>query len=285
LSPRADKPFVSINCGAFTETLLESELFGYVRGAFTGASANRKGLFEAADRGSIFLDEIGEMSPAMQVKLLRALQERKVRPVGAHEEVAVDARVIAATNRDLKAMVAASAFREDLFYRVSVIPIELPPLRERREDIPDLVEHFVGKFCAQTGRPLAVTPKALELLERYDWPGNVRELEHTIERAVALERTDSIQPERLPEHVAHFNPARVAADLGLPEQGLNLAAHLEHLEKTYVLEALRRTGGNQTRAAELLQLPVRSLRHLLDKHGIRSLTAQLRTEAGRGAAE
>src|SRR5919107_5613075 len=207
LSPRSDKPFMPINCGAFTETLLESELFGYVRGAFTGATANRKGLFEAADRGTIFLDEIGEMSPAMQVKLLRVLQERKVRPVGAHEESDVDARVIAATNRDLKSMAAAGTFREDLFYRISVIPIELPPLRERREDIPDLVAHFTEKFCAQTGRKLGVSPKSMELLERYDWPGNVRELEHTIERAVALERTDAIQPERLPEHVTRYSPA------------------------------------------------------------------------------
>ncbi len=285
LSPRADKPFVSINCGAFTETLLESELFGYVRGAFTGANANRKGLFEAADRGTIFLDEIGEMSPAMQVKLLRVLQERKVRPVGAHEELSVDARVIAATNRDLKAMVAASTFREDLFYRVSVIPVELPPLRDRREDIPDLVAHFARKFCEQTGRPLSVSPKAMELLERYNWPGNVRELEHTVERAVALERTDAIQPERLPEHVTQYNPAQVAAAFDLPEAGLNISAHLDQLEKTYLLEALRRTNGNQTRAAELLQLSVRSLRHLLDKHGIRGKTAQLRGDAARGASE
>jgi two-component system response regulator PilR (NtrC family) len=286
LSPRADKPFVSINCGAFTETLLESELFGYVRGAFTGATANRKGLFEAAHHGTIFLDEIGEMSPAMQVKLLRVLQERKVRPVGAHEEMDVDARVIAATNRDLKSMAAAGTFREDLFYRISVIPIELPPLRERREDIPDLVAHFAQKFCAQTGRQLAVTPKAMELLERYDWPGNVRELEHTIERAVALERTDAIQPERLPEHVARYSPARVAGAFDLPEAGIDLSAHLEQLEKTYLLEALRRTNGNQTRAAELLKLSVRSFRHLLDKHGVRGMTAQLRSNASaRGAAE
>jgi two-component system response regulator PilR (NtrC family) len=285
LSPRADKPFVSINCGAFTETLLESELFGYMKGSFTGASANRKGLFEAAHRGSIFLDEIGEMSPAMQVKLLRVLQERKVRPVGAHEEIDVDARVIAATNRDLKSMVASGTFREDLFYRVSVIPIELPPLRERREDIPDLVSHFVGKFCAETGRALALTPQAAELLERYNFPGNVRELEHTIERAVALERTDAIQPERLPEQITRYNPARVAGSLDLPEAGIDLSAHLEQLEKTYVLEALRRTGGNQTRAAELLGLSVRSLRHLLDKHGVRNLTAQLRSDATRGTAD
>jgi two-component system, NtrC family, response regulator PilR len=279
LSPRVDKPFVSINCGAFTETLLESELFGYVRGAFTGATANRKGLFEAADKGTIFLDEIGEMSPAMQVKLLRVLQEKKVRPVGGHEEVPVDARVIAATNRDLAAMTKAGTFREDLFYRVSVIPIELPPLREKREDIQELVAHFVQKFCAQSGRTLTISPKAMELLERYSWPGNVRELEHTIERAVALERTNEIQPERLPEHVTQYNPQRIAAALDLPDEGLNLTAHLEQLEKSYLLEALQRTGGNQTRAAELLQLSVRSLRHLLDKHGIRRQTQQLRSDA------
>jgi DNA-binding NtrC family response regulator len=285
LSPRAEKPFVSINCGAFTETLLESELFGYVKGAFTGANTNRKGLFEAAHRGTIFLDEIGEMSSAMQVKLLRVLQERKVRPVGAHQEIEIDTRVIAATNRDLSQMVKDATFREDLFYRISVIPIELPPLRERSEDVKQLADHFVAKFCALTGRQLSLSPRALSLLEEYSWPGNVRELEHTIERAVALERTDSIQPERLPEQITSYNPARVASALDLPEDGLNIAAHLEHLEKAYVLEALRRTAGNQTRAAELLQLSVRSLRHLLDKHGIRNLTAQLRDSSARGAAE
>src|SRR5947199_1506263 len=157
LSPRAERPFVSINCGAFTETLLESELFGYVKGSFTGANTNRKGLFEAANQGTMFLDEIGEMSPTMQVKLLRVLQERKVRPVGAHEELSIDTRVIAATNRDLSAMVKQGTFREDLFYRVSVIPIELPPLRERREDIPELVEHFIQKFFQQTGRAVTVS--------------------------------------------------------------------------------------------------------------------------------
>jgi two-component system response regulator PilR (NtrC family) len=278
LSPRADKPFVSINCGAFTETLLESELFGYVRGAFTGANTNRKGLFEAANKGTIFLDEIGEMSPAMQVKLLRVLQERKVRPVGAHEELEVDTRVIAATNRDLAQMVKDSSFREDLFYRISVIPIELPPLRERREDISDLTQHFLQKFCTLTGRNLTISEKALRLLEAYSWPGNVRELENTIERAVALERTDAIQPDRLPEQVANFSPMRVAAAFDLPPDGINITAHLDQLEKTYVLEALARTGYSQSRAAELLHLSVRSLRHLLDKHGIRSLTAQMRED-------
>ncbi|MGI8467299.1 MAG: sigma-54-dependent transcriptional regulator [Pyrinomonadaceae bacterium] len=276
LSPRAEKPFISINCGAFTDTLLESELFGYVKGSFTGANTNRKGLFEAAQKGTIFLDEIGEMSPAMQVKLLRVLQERRVRPVGAHEEIPVDARVIAATNRDLKQMVADGNFREDLFYRVSVIPIVLPPLRERKEDIPELVAHFTKKFCDQSGKNLSVNEKTSEILENYAWHGNVRELEHTIERAVALERGEEIQPERLPDHITNYNPARIKSEFDLPDDGINLVTHLDNLEKTYVVEALRKTGGNQTRAAELLQMPVRSLRHLLDKHSIRTLSAQMR---------
>ncbi len=278
LGPRAEKPFVSINCGAFTETLLESELFGYVKGSFTGANSNRKGLFEAANNGTVFLDEIGEMSPAMQVKLLRVLQERKLRPVGATEETTVDTRVIAATNRDLASMVKDGTFREDLFYRISVIPIELPALRQRLEDVADLANHFVSKFCAQAGRSLKISEPALRLLENYSWPGNVRELEHTIERAVALETTDMIQPERLPEKITSYNPHRVAAAFDFPEEGLNLTAYLDQLEKTYLLEALQRSGGNQTNAAAILKLSVRSLRHLLDKHGIRALTAQMRDE-------
>ncbi|MEO7538427.1 MAG: sigma-54 dependent transcriptional regulator [Pyrinomonadaceae bacterium] len=276
LSPRAEKPFISINCGAFTETLLESELFGYVKGAFTGANTNRKGLFEAAQGGTIFLDEIGEMSPAMQVKLLRVLQEKRVRPVGAHDEMLIDARVIAATNRDLKQMTDDGTFREDLFYRVSVIPIHLPPLRERADDIPALISHFVSKFCDQAGKDLTISPKAAQLLESYAWHGNVRELEHTIERAVALERSTEIQSEQLPDNITNYNPERISAEFDLPDNGINLVSHLENLEKTYVVEALRQTGGNQTRAAELLQMPVRSLRHLLDKHSIRSLSAQMR---------
>ena len=278
LSPRAQKPFVSINCGAFTETLLESELFGYMKGSFTGATTNRKGLFEAANSGTIFLDEIGDMSTAMQVKLLRVLQERKVRPVGAHEETEVDTRVIAATNRDLSALVKDGGFREDLFYRISVIPMGLPPLRERGADIAELTEHFIGKYCAQTGRALSISAPALRLLEAYFWPGNVRELEHTIERAVALEKTDTIQPERLPEQITNYNPTRVASEMELPGEGLNLTAHLDQLEKSYLMEALRRTDGNQTNAADLLKMSVRSLRHLLDKHDLRRQTAQMRDE-------
>ena len=278
LGPRAEKPFVSINCGAFTETLLESELFGYVKGSFTGANTNRKGLFEAANTGTIFLDEIGEMSPAMQVKLLRVLQERKLRPVGATVEITVDTRVIAATNRDLANMVKEGTFREDLYYRISVIPIELPSLRERAEDIPDLATHFVKKFCSDAGRTLSLSDSAQRLLENYVWPGNVRELEHTIERAVALETTNAIQPERLPEKITKYNPYRIADSFDFPEEGVNLTAHLDQLEKTYIMEALRRTAGNQTNAAQLLSLSVRSLRHLLDKHGVRGLTAQMRDD-------
>ncbi|HEV7643905.1 MAG TPA: sigma-54 dependent transcriptional regulator [Pyrinomonadaceae bacterium] len=276
LSPRAERPFISINCGAFTETLLESELFGYVKGAFTGANTNRKGLFEAANSGTIFLDEIGEMSSAMQVKLLRVLQEKRVRPVGAHDETPFDTRVIAATNRDLKGMVDNNEFREDLFYRVSVIPISLPSLRERKEDISDLVTHFIAKFCEQSKRELGITDKALQLLENYAWFGNVRELEHTIERAVALEKNGEIHPERLPDHITNYNPERIKAEFSLPADGIDLSAHINQLEKTYVLEALRTTQGSQTRAAELLKIPVRSLRHLLDKHDIRNLSAQMR---------
>jgi two-component system, NtrC family, response regulator PilR len=278
LGPRAEKPFVSINCGAFTETLLESELFGYVKGSFTGANTNRKGLFEAANTGTIFLDEIGEMSPAMQVKLLRVLQERRLRPVGATEETTVDTRVIAATNRDLGSMVKEGTFREDLYYRISVIPIELPSLRERQDDIPELAKHFAEKFCASSGRTLSISESAIRLLENYIWPGNVRELEHTIERAVALETTSEIQPERLPEKITNYNPYRIAETFEFPEEGVNLTAHMDQLEKTYILEALRRTNGNQTNAAQLLALSVRSLRHLLDKHGIRGLTAQMRDD-------
>jgi len=175
-------------------------------------------------------------------------------------------------------MVKDGTFREDLFYRISVIPMELPPLHERDDDIAELTEHFIKKYCAQTGRSVSISPQALRLLEAYSWPGNVRELEHTIERAVALEKTDTIQPERLPDQVTKYSQARISSDLELPIEGIDLTAHLDQLEKTYILEALRRTDGNQTNAANLLKMSVRSLRHLLDKHGIRGLTAQMRDE-------
>jgi two-component system, NtrC family, response regulator PilR len=299
LSNRDAAPFVSINCGAFTETLLESELFGYMKGAFTGAVSNRKGLFEAAEGGTIFLDEIGETTPAMQVKLLRVLQERCIRRVGGVEEISVDVRVVAATNRDLAQMVEDGTFRNDLFYRISVIPIELPPLRARRTDIRELVQHFLEKYSAQAGRPvLNVSEEAMRYLEAYDWPGNVRELENTIERAVALEqgrvagldrrREDQgppagvndrrMRPEWLPERILKFKP-RNMAELELPDDGIDLEAYLMQLEKDYILKALQRTSGNQTRAAEVLKMSVRSLRHLLDKHKIRH-TASLIRESG-----
>ena len=299
LSNRAAAPFVSINCGAFTETLLESELFGYMKGAFTGAVSNRKGLFEAAEGGTIFLDEIGETTPAMQVKLLRVLQERCIRRVGGVEEIPVDVRVVAATNRDLAQMVEDGTFRNDLFYRISVIPIELPPLRARRSDIRELVQHFLEKYSAQAGRPVMnIVEDAMRYLEAYDWPGNVRELENTIERAVALEqgriagldrrREDQgpppgvpdrrMRPEWLPERILKFKP-RNMAELELPDDGIDLEAYLMQLEKDYILKALQRTAGNQTRAAEVLKMSVRSLRHLLDKHKIRQ-TASLIRESG-----
>jgi two-component system, NtrC family, response regulator PilR len=282
LSARGDKAFVSVNCGAFTETLLESELFGYVKGAFTGAQSNRKGLFEAADGGTIFLDEIGEMSLQMQVKLLRVLQERRIRRVGGTDEISVDTRIVAATHRDLEKMVKQGDFREDLYYRVSVIPLELPPLRERRADIRDLVEHFLRKFAAQGGQaPKRCSEEVVRYLEEYDWPGNVRELENTIERAVALEAGEEIQPPRLPERILKYSPQKADGGLYFPEQGIDLERYLRELEKSYLLEALRRTGGNQTRAATLLHMTVRSLRHCLDKYEIRHLTGQMR-EGQRG---
>lgn len=280
LSARAERAFVSVNCGAFTETLLESELFGYMKGAFTGAQTNRKGLFEAADNGTIFLDEIGEMSLSMQVKLLRVLQERRIRRVGGTEEIPVDTRIVAATNRELEKMVKAGEFREDLYYRVSVIPLELPPLRQRREDISDLVQHFLARFAAQAGQPVKhCSTEVIRYLEEYDWPGNVRELENTIERAVALEMSEEITAARLPERILRYSPQQASGEFNLPENGIDLENYLRELEKSYLLEALRRTGGNQTRAADLLHMTVRSLRHCLDKYSIRQLTSQLREMA------
>jgi two-component system, NtrC family, response regulator PilR len=276
-SPRANAPFVSINCGAFAETLLESELFGYIKGAFTGAQTNRKGLFEAAHGGTIFLDEISEMSPTMQVKLLRVLQERKVRPVGSTEEMQIDTRVIAATNRDLSRMVEERLFRQDLYYRVNIIMIKLPPLRERKEDIPGLADHFLKRYSLISNRQIhSIAEEALRYLENYNWPGNVRELENAIERAVALEPSNQIRFERLPESILKYSPLQIRSQLSLPEEGIDLESYISELEKSFILEALGRTGGNQTRAAELLHMPVRSLRHLLDKHRIRQTAHQLR---------
>jgi two-component system response regulator PilR (NtrC family) len=284
MSNRSAAPFVSINCGAFTETLLESELFGYMKGSFTGAVSNRKGLFEAAEGGTIFLDEIGETTPAMQVKLLRVLQERSIRRVGGVEEISVDCRVVAATNRDLAQMVEDGSFRNDLYYRISVIPIEMPPLRARIIDIPELVRHFLDKYSAVAGRArMDISEDAVQYLQSYDWPGNVRELENTIERAVALEPSSTIMSERLPDRILKYKP-RNLAELDLPEAGMDLEAYLAQLEKDYIIRALQRTGGNQTRAAEVLNMSVRSLRHLLDKHKIRQAASMLRESAATDGA-
>ena len=271
-SLRRDRPMVSLNCGALPETLLESELFGHMRGAFTGAEQNKKGLLEVAEKGTIFLDEIGEMSAVMQVKLLRVLQERRFRRVGGLEELVADIRVIAATNQDLTKAVAEGRFREDLFYRINVIPIGLPPLRERREDIRLLAEHFLAKYGEQMAKPVTgISRDALELLARHDWPGNIRELENVIERAVALEATPTILPDSLPPTIRGDSPRPIAAAGGevLPASGFDLEAHVQEIEKGYIAEALRRAGGVQVRAAELLGMSFRSFRYYVKKYNLR----------------
>jgi two-component system, NtrC family, response regulator PilR len=277
-SLRRDKPFVAVNCGAMPEALLESELFGHVRGAFTGAEANKKGLIEVADQGTVFLDEIAEMAPTMQVKLLRVLQERKYRRVGGTEETAVNIRVIAATNQDLAKLIPEGKFREDLFYRLSVIPIHLPPLRERQDDVPLIAEHFLGKFTREMGKPIsAIAPEAMTALQAYPWPGNVRELENVIERAVALGAGERVQLPALPEHLRAGRPATplatpaspgTATGEWLPESGFNLEHYLQDLERRHVERALRQAGGVQVRAAELLGLSFRQFRYLVKKYGI-----------------
>ena len=271
-SARSDRPFVALNCGALPETLLESELFGHMRGAFTGADSNKKGLIEVAEKGTIFLDEIGEMSPMVQVKLLRVLQERKFRRLGGTEEVEADIRIIAATNRDLSKMVAAGEFREDLYYRINVIPVRLPALRERGQDIPMLADHFVTKFAVQMKKDITgMSGAAIACLRAYPWPGNVRELENAIERAVALERTPAILPESLPDAVrdaAEAAPLSVttAASDDLMEAGFDLEQHVEGIEREYIAEALRRAKGVKKNAAELLGLSFRQFRYLLKKY-------------------
>jgi two-component system, NtrC family, response regulator PilR len=273
-SPRAATPFITINCGAFPETLLESELFGYVKGAFTGANENRRGLFQAAHGGTLFLDEIGNMNLAMQVQLYRVLQEGKVRPLGSTEEIAVDVRVIAATNRDLEKAIASGEFREDLFYRLSVIPLHVPALRERREDIPLLARHFLENFRKRMEKPIeAISPQAMSRLETYDWPGNVRELENTIERAVALESGPEISSAVLPDRMSGASFASVmlpgdASSFVFPAQGIDFDGVIAATEKRYLQAALEKSGGVRTRAAELLKISYRSLRHLAKKHSL-----------------
>jgi len=273
-SARSQAPFITINCGAFPETLLESELFGYMKGAFTGANENRQGLFQAAHGGTLFMDEIGNMSLTMQVKLYRVLQEGKVRPIGSTEESDVDVRIIAATNKDFEKEIAEGRFREDLYYRLSVIPILVPPLRERREDIPLLARHFLENFRKTMEKPIeAISPEAMTRLESYDWPGNVRELENTMERAVALESGREISLRVLPDRIAGYaggssmhGPGALAADF--PAEGVDFEKEIAQAERGYLQAALEKAGGVRTRASELLKISYRSFRHYAKKHNL-----------------
>ena len=264
-SSRRNGPFVSVNCGAVPETLMESELFGHVKGAFTGAVASTEGLFPAATGGTLFLDEITEIPPTIQVKLLRAIQERHIRRVGDTKDVPIDVRLIAASNRDLGKAVADGVLREDLFYRLNVIPIHLPPLRDRREDIPLLVAHFVKKLAREVARPVhGATPEAVAILEHYHWPGNIRELQNVVERAMVLGRGDMLDVVELPASV-RLPHTRDELPVELPAEGIDLEAALDQIERRYMQLALDRVGGVQTRAAELLRVSFRQFRYKLQK--------------------
>jgi two-component system response regulator PilR (NtrC family) len=267
-SNRKDGPFVGVNCAAIPQELMESELFGHLRGAFTGAIANKPGLFEAADGGTLLLDEISEMSTHLQAKLLRVLEDREVRPVGGTKPVLVDVRIVAATNRDLAQAIARGTFREDLFYRLNVIAVNLPALRERREDIALLVNHFLQKFVGGAGQPPKVlASEALACLEAYAWPGNVRELENVIERAVTLEPGPIIRVESLPDTLRRAREP-VPHHVELPPEGLDLDAVIERIERDLIRQALERAGGVQSRAAQLLGTGFRSFRYRLQKYGM-----------------
>ncbi|HEY7521813.1 MAG TPA: sigma-54 dependent transcriptional regulator [Methylomirabilota bacterium] len=268
-SSRRSAPFISVNCGAIPETLMESELFGHVKGAFTGAVQSTEGLFLAADGGTLFLDEITEVSPTVQVKLLRAIQERSIRRVGDTRDVKVDVRLIAASNRDLGKAMTDGVLREDLYYRLNVIPIDLPPLRERTDDIPILVAHFIGRIAKDVGKTIAgIAPEALGVLERYHWPGNIRELENVIERAIVLGSGEQITPDSLPRHLAQpSEPGEFPVDI--PAGGMDLEGLLAAVESRYIRLALDRAGGLQVRAAELLRLSFRQFRYKLQKYGLR----------------
>jgi transcriptional regulator with GAF, ATPase, and Fis domain len=260
--PRAPKPFVAVNCGALVANLLESELFGHVRGAFTGADSAKHGLFVAANGGTLFLDEIGELPVELQPKLLRSLQEGEIKPVGGTSTTKVDVRVIAATNRDLRQLVVDGKFQEDLFYRLNVIPIELPPLRERRDDIPALVEHFVRKHAQRTGRPVErIEDGVLAALQQYDWPGNVRELENTIERAVVLSSGPVITSRAI-----SVVGAAAPATTGLPS--LKLRQNIEWVERETIRRALESARGVKKDAAELMGISQRALSYYLAKYRI-----------------
>jgi two-component system response regulator PilR (NtrC family) len=268
LSRRSERPFVSINCAALPENLLESELFGHVKGSFTGAVADKKGMFEVAQRGTLFLDEVGETSPWTQVKILRAVQERKIRRVGGTEEIPVDVRIIAATNLDLKRRIEEGKFREELFYRLNVISFEMPPLKKRVEDIPLLVQHFLQKYCQQMGKKMKrLSPDVISYLEGYEWPGNVRELENVIERVVAIEDRETITVASLPREIVA--PPRKAASQPLIPPQFNLTNHLDEVAIGYITEARVLAGGNLRKTASLLGISYRSLRHLINKYGLR----------------
>ena len=265
-STRKDKPFVTVNCGALPETLLESELFGYMKGAFTGAAANKQGLFEAANCGTIFLDEISATTPALQIKLLRVLQEREFMRLGGTTEIKVDVRVIAASNKDLLAEVSKGAFREDLYYRLNVIQIHLPALRDLKEDIPVLVDFFMNKFSVGK-EPKKITADVMKMLMSHRWAGNVRELENTIERLMILASGDTIDLEHVPESVKNQQPCSELVPSNIPDEGLNLEALLESAEKALLQKAMDKAGGVKTEAAKLLGLSFRSFRHRLQKYG------------------
>ena len=265
-SDRRNRPFVAVNCGALTETLLESELFGYIKGAFTGAVANKAGLFEAAHGGTCFLDEISSTTPAMQMKLLRVLEEREVLRVGATEPIRVDVRVITATNVNLEGLVKENKFREDLFYRLKVVTVELPPLRRRRGDIPLLTEHFVQRCASTTGKTFGVHESVYPMLTRYDWPGNVRELENILERATALNSSGILTPEDFPEEIRRTSSPPPASE---PQGPPRIFQTLAERERDYILEVLAATGDNASRAAEILDIDRRTLYRILERHGIR----------------
>jgi two-component system response regulator AtoC len=266
-SDRASEPFVPVNCGAIPDTLLESEFFGYVKGAFTGADRDRPGLFEAANGGTLFLDEVGELPLALQVKLLRALQEGEVRRLGGSRSTEVDVRVIAASNRDLESMVGQGTFREDLYYRLAVVPIHLPPLRRRVEEIPDLAYHFLQRHRERLGVKVeTVAPAAMEVLLSYSWPGNIRELENLLERLAVLSEGTEIRLEDLPEDIRHPTPERSPVEFS--DDDLSVKRHGAELEKVLIQRAMERTGGNKTQAAELLELSPRALRYKIRDYGL-----------------
>ncbi len=268
-SRRREGPFIPVNCGAIPEELLESELFGYERGAFTGANRSKPGRFELAHGGTIFLDEIAEMSPKLQVKLLRILQERTVERLGSERAIPVDIRIIAATNRDLEQEVAEGRFREDLYFRLNVIPIKLPPLRERKEDIPLLVEYFLARFCEREEVPLKrFSEKALKRLVDYHWPGNVRELENLIERLVILTEGDLIEEDDLPDHIRASHPSTNPILKEFPAEGFSLPQALREFEKSLILRALEASGGVKSRAAKLLGIKRTTLIEKMKRLGL-----------------